>query len=279
MIVASRLWLILDVSNLAYRALYTTGDLSYEGTATGVLFGLFRDIRSFQEEFATERVAFCFDGGHDVRKAIYPLYKRNRHRWEDDELARKARQELGEQLDRMRKELLPKIGYQNVFWQKGYEADDVIASLCLYSLDGDEAVVVSSDNDLWQLLEHHKITCWNPVSKKPTTAASFRREWGISPSQWADVKAIAGCSGDNVVGLRGIGEKTAAKFLSGVLKRSAKSYGTIIDGNDVWRQNLPLVMLPFEGTNRFDLVDDDVEESSWDRAMNSLGIKTLGRGR
>jgi DNA polymerase-1 len=269
-------WLIFDVSNLAYRALYTTGDLSYEGVGTGVLFGLFRDIQNFCEIHATDRVAFCFDGGSAARRVIDPEYKRNRHRWEEADEAKEARRELRRQLGRMRGDLLLRIGYRNVFFQKGYEADDLIAMLCQNLLEGDEAVIISTDNDLFQLLRKDKVTIWNPATKRAITEESFSRQHGITPVQWVAVKAIAGCPGDNVIGVRGIGEKTVCKYLRGELKETSKAFQSIMSSDRIGVNEL-LVRLPLRGTEEIELVEDRVDRGKWDEVMVELGIKNLSR--
>jgi DNA polymerase-1 len=269
-------WLILDVSNLAYRALYTTGDLSYEGVGTGVLFGLFRDVQNLCEIHATDRVAFCFDGGSNARKEIDPEYKNNRHRWEEDDIAKRARAELRQQLKRMRTDLLPRIGYRNVFFQRGYEADDLIAMLCRNLPRGDEAVIVSTDNDLFQLLANDRVTIWNPATKRAVTAESFMGQYGITPLQWVVVKAIAGCSGDNVIGVRGVGEKTVCKYLRGELKGTSTAFRAIMESDRVETNEL-LVHLPLRGTKEIELVEDRIDRGKWDEVMSELGIKNLNR--
>jgi len=132
------------------------------------------------------------------------------------------------------------------------------------------------------LLSQGRVSMWNPQKKQAITAESFGREWGIDPTMWADVKAIAGCSTDNVQGVKGVGEKTAVKFLTGGLGPDTKAFDRItsIDGNDVWERNLHLTRLPFKGTKRFKLVDDCLTQEKWNELMERLGMKTLvGRGR
>lgn len=269
-------WLAIDVSNLAHRALHTTGSLSYRGDATGVLFGVFRDVASLTELFATDRVAFCFDGGCDKRWELFPAYKesRKKRRREMDENELEVRRELRRQIYRLRTRLLGEAGFENVFWQEGYEADDVIAWLC-DTYRNEEFVIVSSDQDLWQCLVKGRIICWNPVTKKSVTQQSFESEFGVSPSMWAMVKAIAGCSGDGVPGVRGVGEKTAAKFLSGTLKSGSKAWKSIVGSNELVERNLGLVRLPMKGCGPFGLVDNEVEASSWDRVVEALGMRSL----
>jgi DNA polymerase-1 len=264
-------YLVVDVSNLAYRALYTTGSLSHNGEATGVLYGIFKTISDLDELFCATHILFCFDGGYDKRQEILPEYKRNRKK-ELDEEQKEIRRDLRRQLYRLRTQYLPDAGFNNVFWQEGYEADDIIASVVRNSTE--ETVIVSSDHDLFQLLAPH-VTIWNPIKKKAITEKSFTDQWGIGPMSWVDVKALAGCTTDNIPGIPGVGEKTAAKFLSGSLKKGSKKYDSIIAANDIWDRNDKLVRLPMEGTESFEVREDKVTTGDWNRMVESLGMKTL----
>lgn len=271
--------LVLDVSTLAYRALYRVGQLSHNGDPTGAIYGVFQTLLSLMDMHMSDRVAFCFDRGYTKRSELWRSYKHGRHKDQTPE-EKEAHLNLKKQLYRLREESLPGIGFKNVFAQDGYEADDVIASVCLNMDSGDEAVIVSGDHDLYQLLSP-RVNMWLPKGEM-VTMEKFVKQYGISPSQWADVKAIAGCPGDNVIGVKGVGDKTAAKFLSGLLKPKTKAYEAIVAGNDIWRRNLPLVSLPFEGTEVFKVQEDSFNQGKWNQVMESMGMRTLrnrGPGR
>ena len=163
--------LLVDVSCLAYRALYSTGDLSHGGEGTGVLYGVFRDVLDFADLFAAGRVAWCFDRGCDERRKLFPAYKAARRRPTAglEEAEAESRREVRRQLYRLRTRLLGEIGYRNVLWQDGYEADDVIASVCR-SNEGD-MVIVSRDGDFYQLLDD-RVTMYDPWLRRSITAKS-----------------------------------------------------------------------------------------------------------
>lgn len=270
-------WLLLDVSGLAYRAFHAMGGrMSWEGDPTEVLFGVLRDVAGLCDLHSTRRVAFFFDGGCDHREKIYPGYKSSRKKkhaeMEEDEL--ELRRGLRKQLYRLREKLLPGAGFGNVFFQEGCEADDLIASACEF-LDKDEsAIVVSSDQDLYQLLSG-RVIMWDVRKGKPVTEESFRRQWGISPSQWADVKAIAGCSTDDVPGIPGVKEKTAIKFLTGTLNPEYKTYKSIVLNPGVWGRNIMLTRLPGTWTDPVELVDEEIDGDGWDSVVGSLGMRSL----
>ncbi len=266
--------LLIDVSCLAYRALHTVGQLDYEGETTGVLFGVFREVKMLCERFSPTTTTFCFDGRRLERKKIYPEYKEGRKKESTPEEA-EARQGLYSQLKLMRDELLSEIGFRNVFHRDGYEADDLIASVCIEMPKKHIAIIISTDNDLWQLLVDGRVVIYSPTLKVLFTAKLFRDMWGIDPFLWADVKALAGCTSDNVKGIKGVGLHKATKFLSGGMKDSEVAFGAIIEGNDTYNRNLELVRLPFAGTPKCKLRKDQFDERAWDKVMSRFGMVSL----
>jgi DNA polymerase-1 len=271
-----RLWLVVDVPCLAYRAFYSTGGLSYAGSPTGATYGVLRDVLAFQTQFATSYMVFTFERGRNKRKDVYPNYKKNREWSGYAEKDQQARRELQQEIYALRDQYLPEIGFPNVFSQDGYESDDVIAAIVLHGLPaGDRALIISADSDLWQLLSL-QVSQYNPTKKEAITVKLFRDRWGIEPPQWADVKALAGCATDNVKGVRGIGERRAADYLSGKLQKG-ELFERLQRSRKLWQDNLPLVQLPYEGTLVPQLSLDLPRPAGWRRVLDSLGIKTLGR--
>lgn len=266
-------WLLLDVNNLAYRAFHSQGHLTYGAIRTGVIYGVLRDIIHLQDLFNTNRIAFCFDKGRSFRYTDYPGYKSSR--WEKlNEEEKEQKLELRDQIKLIRRDYLPSLGYQNIFSQKGYEADDIIASLCSTLPQGDDAIIVSSDKDLYQLLSP-RVSVFSAHSQKTTTYDSFVAKYGIEPGAWADAKAIAGCKTDDIEGVPGVAEITAAKFLSGKLKPSSTKWEAITKNNDLWRRNLPLVRLPYPEVKTFTLQKDYVSPERWKELTRRLGMRTL----
>ena len=267
-------WLILDVSALAYRALYAIGGLSHQGIETGAVFGFFRSVMDLMELHQTRRVAFAFDRGYGKRLEIDKSYKSNRGKKELTEEELDVHRSMRLQVYRLRTDYLPKIGFKNLLWRDDYEADDVIAQVCLDLPKDQETVIVSGDHDLFQLLTD-RVSMWLPGKNQPYTKEHFVKQWGIGPEQFADVLAMAGCPGDGVIGIHGIGFKRAVAFLSGTLKPASKAYEAIVRDDKIWRMNLPLVRLPFPGIGSFELQEDG--ELDWQPTLDRLGMKTLGR--
>ncbi len=273
----SKTYLLIDVHNVCYRNWYTMGNLTHKGNATGVIYGLFRDIRSLQELHNTKHIAFCFDLGQSFRCNVYPGYKAKRKEKQENESEedQRARADLREQIRKLRTEYLPAIGFKNIFFQDGYEADDIIASVCLESLsEKDQAILVSTDQDLYQLLSE-KVSIWNPNRAKIITMKSFLKEYEIPPKMWVKVKSIAGCSTDEVEGVKGVGEKTALKYLRGELESSRKTFQSIIQSKDIRDRNRRLVELPYPGCPKFQLQSDNISNANWEKIIEDLGMKSL----
>jgi len=271
-------WLILDCNFLCHRLKHSMGGLSHENTPTGVIYGFLKYIPLYQEKFDTPHIVFCWDSKSSKRKEIFPGYKANR----GDRLKEMSTEEVifetdfRYQMKMLRRKYLKIIGFRNVFCQKGYEADDLIASICDHLPLLDEAIILTSDQDLYQCL-NPQVSIYDPNKRKRMTAQKFQKTYGIKPPRWGMIKCIAGCSTDNVPGIKGVGEKTAIKYLNGDLKASLKSHLSIISpkGMKLICRNRRLVVLPFVGTRVFKLKKDELSADGWRSVVRSLGLKSI----
>jgi 5'-3' exonuclease len=217
------------------------------------------------QEHETTTALWCFDDLHSLRKEVLPCYKAKRK--ESDEKRDPALQKRVIQcrrlITRLRDEILPDFGY-TPHWQSGLEADDMIAAACK-SLHKDERyqnyrrMIVSTDGDLWQLLDP-QTTMYSPSQNKYYTARGFEQEHGIPPKLWSLVKAIAGCTSDNVPGIAGVGEKSAVKYILGTL--TGKKLSDIEANWELIYFNRGLVKLPHKATvlPTFGMFDGHSEE-------------------
>ncbi len=257
-------WLMIDVSCLAYRAAWASLD-----APTGWAF--LSQVGAARELCCTSRVAWCFDGGCGRRRQIDPSYKAAR-RQQDNQLQEEVRREVAGFLGGLRPSLRA-CGFANVFHADGYEADDVIARACDCLPPGERAVVVSSDHDLWQLLRPCRVEQLMPSKHGPATytAERFRQEWLVQPDRWADALAIAGCDGDGVRGVRGVGLRTAVKYLSGGLRPDSKTLRKIEQHEKLRLDNLRLVRLPLPGLPPVTLREDG--PACWVELEKTLGFR------
>ena len=273
----NKLWLIIDCNFLCHRAKHTTQNLSFEGSATGVIYGVLRSILDLVERYETKHIIFCWDYGKGIREDIYPQYKANRKNRSEELSYEEERFEnsFQKQVKKLRREYLKTIGFRNNFKQKGYEGDDVIASVVIHTPIKDDAIIISADKDLYQLISP-TISMYNPITRKTMTSRTFSQKFGIKPKQWATVKALAGCTTDNVIGIKGVGELTAIKYLTNTLGTKGKIFSKIVDEeHHILHTNLPLVRLPLEGTKIFKLRKDKVTQLGWDCVIKKLGMQSL----
>lgn len=290
-------WVFFDVGNLVWRAYHTTGKkgLKFGSIPTGVTYGFLREVKLQLDRHQTGNAVFCFDSkAKAVRKEEYAGYKERRHArvyTPEEEAEYKMVQK---QVRLLKKDYLPSLGFKNILEYEGFEADDAIALAVMalremsYDIGEDiDGHVISSDKDLLQLLTSGTITCWTAgVDGVATTKESFELEWGLNPAMWATIKAIAGCKSDEVPGIDGVGEKTAASYL-----RKAHQDGEELTKKellclefmktDQFRTNLNLVFLPHsklkaQHPHGAELHHQpQVTQRAWKKLFERLGIRSI----
>jgi len=268
--------LVLDVSYLCHRTFHASKGLSWNGKATGVIFSFLKSISFLKDEFQTDRIAFAFEHPHLLRKDFYSAYKRKRHTKERTEEEMQSYRELSKQIQALRTDYLPRIGFKNIFCFDGYEADDILAKIAETSTVDDEVVLVTGDSDLYQCLRPG-VMIYSSHKQKVLTVGWFVRHYGIGSSQWAVVKALAGCSGDEVEGIAGVGEKTAIKWMRGVLKKPSKVFKAIdsAQGRAIVRRNRVLVQLPYSGCPVLVIQEDIISKAAWVGVCSELGMRSI----
>lgn len=248
--------IVIDSNNLCYRSFFVFSELSYQEKKTGIIFGLLQQILSIAKEFKTNKFIFCWDSKKNYRKVIYPEYKATRRR----DLTEEEEKDYAlafKQFDLLRETVLPKMGFRNIFRQNGYEADDLIAHT-VKNIEGD-FIVVSTDQDLYQLLD--KCSIYNWKTKKIVMEETFSKKYNINCKKWAEVKSMVGDPSDNIKGIFGIGEGYSIKYLNNELKKG-KHLDKILSNRAIVRENLRLIKLPFKGKKKIKI---SLQEDSFDK--------------
>lgn len=262
---APRKILIVDGASLAYTAYFS---FDAKGIAVNrVIYGFFMLLLQACRNREAHHICFCWDSSKSLRKRIFPGYKGNRKGSE-------TRTFVQSQLERLRDEIIPVLGFVNSFQRVGYEADDLIASICRHPgpEEGEEYTVVSSDHDMYQLLTD-SVSMYDVRRRSIYTRRDFMEEYGIEPILWGSVKAMAGCSTDKVPGVPGVGERKAIKYISGELewKRSEEAQAII-------ERNQKLVVLPFFGTPKYKLLwDGQLNYEAFTMYCNVFGFPKLAK--
>jgi 5'-3' exonuclease len=224
--------LVIDGKYLCYCALYSHSGLSLLGRPIGVVFGAFQQLLAHLKTLRPASVWVAWDAPTEslYRTGLHPDYKATRG--DPASTVLKSREDFHGQVREL-EDLFRRVGVaQDEI--AGLEADDLIALYCRRNRD--PVTVFASDNDLFQLLDSHVTLIGR---KQKWNADRLRAKYGCEPGEWVTVKALAGCDGDNVPGVKGVGPKTAVKILRGQHKTTLSDYKSVID------RNLQLVKLPF----------------------------------
>jgi len=186
--------MLIDGNGLGHRCFHSLGEMKFEDTAAGVVDKFLHAILQLGQKYETNDLVFCWDSPPYKRREIFPYYKVK----EKKELTpeeEKAEEIFYATLNGLADRILPAIGFKNNFAERGYEGDDIIAALTK-NVPG-RFLIVSSDSDMWQLLDNN-VDIHNPANRQRPfiSATSFHKEWGINPKYWWMVKALAGCKSD-----------------------------------------------------------------------------------
>ncbi|MCI5042626.1 MAG: DNA polymerase I, partial [Donghicola eburneus] len=201
---------LIDGSAFIFRAYHALPPLTRksDGLPIGAVSGFCNMLQRYVEGTsgadAPTHIAVIFDkGSHTFRNDMYDQYKANREAMPEDlrpqiPLTREATRAFNIACEEM----------------EGYEADDIIATLCHQARDaGGRVTIVSSDKDLMQLVGDG-VVMFDAMKNKLIDREGVEEKFGVGPERVVDVQALAGDSVDNVPGAPGIGIKTAALLIN-----------------------------------------------------------------
>jgi DNA polymerase-1 len=208
---------LIDAYGLIYRyyfAFISRPLRNSMGKNTSAFFGFARALVNLINERDPQYMAAIFDSRVPTfRHQMYVEYKATRQKAPDD---------LHEQVPLV-EELLAALGIPGLR-KDGYEADDIIATLAfLCKKEGRPCYIISSDKDLLQLVGDgvYQLRVSKDAGRnyEEIDEAGVRDIWGVPPDRILDLLALMGDKADNIPGVKGIGEKTAAKLIN--------RYGTV----------------------------------------------------
>ena len=196
---------LIDGSGYIFRAYHALPPLTRsDGTPVGAVRGFVTMLLKLLDDLDDGHTAVIFDAGRiTFRNEIYDQYKAQRPDPPEDLIP-----QFGLIRDATKAFSLPCIE------QKGYEADDLIATYARQAkAAGKEVLIVSADKDLMQLVEPG-IAMLDPMKSRSIGPDQVMEKFGVTPDKVIDVQALAGDSVDNVPGVPGIGVKTAAQLIN-----------------------------------------------------------------
>jgi DNA polymerase-1 len=203
--------LLVDGHSMAYRAFFALPVENFStstGQVTNAVYGFTSMLINVLRDEQPTHVAVAFDVSRETfRSEVYAEYKANRS---------SSPMEFSGQVALI-KEVLAALRIQ-VLEKAGYEADDIIATLTREATAADFEVVISSgDRDALQLVTDD-VTLLYPLRGVSElirmTPPVVEERYGVPPEVYPDVAALVGESSDNLPGVPGVGNKTAAKWLT-----------------------------------------------------------------
>jgi DNA polymerase-1 len=213
---ASPTVLLLDGHSLAYRAFFALAEADLRtssGQPTNAVYGFTSMLIKAWQDAKSRYLAVAFDRGAPLeRLAIRPEYKAQRTSPPD---------EFRQQVNLIREVL--SVLKVPVFEMDNVEADDILHILgSQLAAEGATAVVVTADRDFFQMVGPRVRLVMNRRGISDTVTydeAAVRQRFGFGPERYLDYAALRGDTSDNIEGVPGIGEKTAAKLI--------QTYGTL----------------------------------------------------
>ncbi|MBQ3296312.1 hypothetical protein IJG95_01200 [Candidatus Saccharibacteria bacterium] len=208
---------LIDGKSVFYRGYYAMGALSLsDGTPAGGVYGFAAIAMEIVKKLNPTKVVVAWDSKTSTskRKALYQDYKAGRIKPGDDFYTQIP----------LLKELIDDLGWTFVELDD-YEADDIIGTLSRQAdehlgSDGKcdyETYIISSDLDMLQIVDENT-HMWRILKGftniEKIDVGEIEAKYGIKKSQFLDLKSLKGDSSDNIPGVPGIGEKTAAKLLN-----------------------------------------------------------------
>jgi len=203
--------MLMDGHSLAYRAFFALPAENFTtatGQPTNAIYGFASMLANTLRDEEPTHFAVAFDVSRKTwRSAEFTEYKANRSKTPDEF---KGQVELiGELLDAM---------HVSRFAVDGFEADDVIATLATQAeAEGFEVLIVTGDRDSFQLVSDHTTVLYPTKGVSELTRFTPEKvfeKYGLTPAQYPDFAALRGDPSDNLPGIPGVGEKTAAKWIN-----------------------------------------------------------------
>ncbi len=200
---ALRKLVVIDGANAIYRAFFAIPSLrAPDGTPTNAALGFATMLAKVIREEAPDLMAVAFDPrGPSFRKRVYSAYKAGRDAQPED---------LSTQIPLVR-ELIDAFRIP-LLEVPGFEADDVIATLVALAPDDVSVTILSTDKDLMQLVSQ-RVTLVDGIKDRRYEPADVLKRFGVPPEKMLDLRALVGDPSDNIPGVKGIGEKGAAKLI------------------------------------------------------------------
>ena len=206
--------LLIDHNALLHRARNAILRNRKMTTSTGIpmtgVLGYINCLLLIIKTLEPSHVVICYDAGGNVRKEESDTYKANRGPLDNDFIIEN---------NILKDEAFYAMGIESIGF-KGIEADDILYTLSHIAQFGtdrfDEVIIATVDQDLLQCVtERCAVLLWNSAKKQQLMwVPDVMEKWNCEPDDIRFIKAISGDASDNVIGIKGIGPKTAVKIMA-----------------------------------------------------------------
>lgn len=275
--------LLLDGNSLTYRAFFAVPEdmATRSGQPTGAVFGFTSMLINLVRDHRPDAIAVCFDRREPTfRHTAAPEYKAHR-----DETPPTLIDQLGLVRQVLESLSIPAIDCA------GFEADDLLATLASEAEQrGDDVLIVSGDRDVYQLVHDPKIQVL--YNRRGVTdyalydEAGIAERTGVTPDLYVQYAALRGDPSDNLPGVPGVGEKTAAKLLNkygsveallaAAAEQTPKLAENLAANGEVVRRNVDLMTLRTDAPT--DVTPADLQWSGFDADLVTRTFEFLEFG-
>lgn len=245
--------------------------MSENGEPAGGFVGFLKSLGWLCDQFSPKKVIVVWESGGNQKRRNESggSYKDGRrapslNRYYEDDIPN-TKENFSSQVS-LTIEALKNLPVQQIY-VKDTEADDIIGYICTYKFLNERVVVVSSDRDLYQLI-NDRVSQWSLNQKKLIDSDEVVQKFGISPVNWCVARSFIGDDSDSIDGVKGAGFKTISKrfpelsrqefvSVSEVVQRAralsessnAGLLKSIIEGEDLARRNWKLMHLDISRLN------------------------------
>lgn len=203
----NKIVLCIDFNNVVFMSYYSQPLLNSKNMNVNAIKGFFYKLKSYIETFNPTHIVLCNDISRSktFRRKMYKAYKSQRKESDPDIVL---------QMEYVSR-LISLLGIP-IINNELYEADDLlgmISRLVGDNMEDTDTVIVSSDRDLYQLIDDHTFIM-NPKNGEIIDSYWLEDNYKLTPDQWIELKMLQGDRGDNIPGIPGIGEVSALRLIT-----------------------------------------------------------------